>query len=68
MTLFENSRTKVFYKTHMVGSVICITSFPKEHVVLVEEKSLPLVLHMQMDNYLKGNKCRYAFYWWQMPL
>ena len=34
--------------------------------MLVEKKSLPLILHIQMDNYLKGNKCRYAFYFWSL--
>lgn len=68
-TLSENSRTTHVYKVLLVGSEICKTSLPKKPTVLVEGKSLPPILHMQIHNCAKDKNCRFVFdyfyhYWW----
>lgn len=51
----------IFVKQLWKESDICKNSLPSKLLVLVEGKTLPTILHTQMDNCAKDKKCKYVF-------
>ena len=62
--LFDGCGTTPLYEAVLEGKEVCMSSLPEPPREPISAKPLPPTLHVQLDNYLKDNKCRYVFCFW----
>ena len=58
---FVGCRITPIYEVVLEGKEVCLSSLPESPKEPVFAKSLPLTLHVQLDNCAKDNKCQYVF-------
>jgi hypothetical protein len=64
--LFDGCETTPPYQAMLAGKEVCTSSLPELPSELVCAKALPPILHVQLDNCAKDNKCRYVFCFWSL--